>query len=93
MFDIEYNSQSKKFLKGLDKNIVGRILNKLEQIRENPFRYLEHYEGKGYKLKIEDYRALIDIDFERKTFLLGLSAKEGESTRDNFIKFLSFGFE
>ena len=33
---------------------------------EEPSHYLEHYEGGGYKLRIGDYRALIDADFENK---------------------------
>lgn len=31
-----------------------------------PFRFLEHFEGNGYKFRIGDYRALIDVDFEKK---------------------------
>ena len=36
-------------------------------LKENPFRFLEHYEGDDvYKLRIGDYRALIDIDFSER---------------------------
>jgi mRNA-degrading endonuclease RelE of RelBE toxin-antitoxin system len=42
---------------------VHRINKKLQDIREDPFRYLEHYEREDvYKLRIGDYRALIDVD-------------------------------
>ena len=43
---------------------------KLEEIKENPFRYLEHYEGIYYKLRIGDYRALIDMDFKKKILII-----------------------
>ncbi len=33
-------------------------------MKDDPFHYLEHYEGGDvYKLRIGDYRALIDVDF------------------------------
>ena len=78
MFEVEYNSQSKKFLKNADKNLVERIIKKLEEVMENPFRYLEHYEGdKCYKLRIGDYRALIDVDSEKKILLVRVLDKRG----------------
>ncbi len=78
MFEVEYNSQSKKFLKNADKNLVERIIKKLEEVRENPFRYLEHYEGdKCYKLRIGDYRVLIDVDSEKRILLVRVLDKRG----------------
>jgi mRNA interferase RelE/StbE len=65
-YSVELSSQSKKFLKKLQKNISLRIINRLELLKENPFRYLEHFEGDYYKLRIRQYRSLIDIDFDRK---------------------------
>jgi len=38
----------------------------LRLLKEEPFRFLEHYEGDCHKLRIGDYRALIDIDTSRK---------------------------
>ena len=61
-YKIKFSSQAKKFIKKLDKKEALRILDKLEAIKENPFRYLEHYEGKGYKTRIGNFRALIDVD-------------------------------
>ena len=44
---------------------------KVSSIKENPFHFLEHYEGEDvYKLRIGDYRALIDVDFENKVLLV-----------------------
>ena len=41
-----------------------RIIDKVDTIVQDPFHYLEHFEGQNlYKLRIGDYRALIEIDF------------------------------
>ena len=45
------------------------------KIKENPFRYIEHYEGKYYKIRIGDFRALIDIDFQRKILFVRIFDK------------------
>ena len=56
-----------KFLIKLPEDIPQIIKNKLKEIKENPFHYLEHYEREDvYKLRIGNYRALIDVDISRK---------------------------
>ena len=62
-----YNPNIKRFLNKLPKKDALRIIKKFKQLKDNPFRFLEHFEGEGsYKLRIGDFRALIDIDFEKK---------------------------
>lgn len=58
-----------EFLKKVDSQISIRLRKGLEKLKvENPFHYLEHYEGDDYyKYRIGDYRALIDVDFSSKT--------------------------
>lgn len=35
----------------------------MNSIKDNPYRFVEHYEGLSYfKLRIGDYRALLDIN-------------------------------
>ena len=41
-------------------------INKFDEISVDPFRYLEHFEGGGYKLRIGEYRALIDADLQKR---------------------------
>jgi len=56
-----------KFIEKCDKSISDRIYKRLELLKENPFRYLEHYEGEDcFKFRIGDYRALVDVDNSRK---------------------------
>ncbi|HLD57304.1 MAG TPA: type II toxin-antitoxin system RelE/ParE family toxin [archaeon] len=67
MWEVLLHPNVDKFLNGLDSNIRERIKNKLRELKEDPFRFLEHFEGSDYyKLRVGDYRALIDIDFQNK---------------------------
>ncbi|MEK6938606.1 MAG: type II toxin-antitoxin system RelE/ParE family toxin [Nanoarchaeota archaeon] len=56
------------FLDKSDNQISKRLKKGLEKLKcENPFHFLEHYEGENYyKYRIGDYRALIDVDFSNK---------------------------
>lgn len=76
-YSIEWKPKPFKFLEKLPKELALRILNKLDEVKENPFRYLEHYEGDYYKLRIGDYRALIDIDFKDKVLIIQVFDKRG----------------
>lgn len=77
-YSIEWDPKPFKFLNKLPKEVAMRILKKLDSVKENPFRYLEHYEGEGvYKLRIGDYRMLIDIDFENKILTIQVFDKRG----------------
>lgn len=76
-FLIQFNKQAIKYLEKLPKKISGRILKKLEDVKENPFRYIEHYEGNYYKLRIGNYRALLDVDLSKKILYVRIFDKRG----------------
>ena len=76
-FSIEWDENALDCLKKLPKEISERIFNKIESIIEDPFHFLEHYEGEYYKLRIGKHRALIDIDFERKILIIQVLDKRG----------------
>ncbi|PKP60414.1 MAG: hypothetical protein CVT88_03090 [Candidatus Altiarchaeales archaeon HGW-Altiarchaeales-1] len=66
IFGIEWSERAEQTLSKLPGYISSRIVRKVD-IKSDPFHYLEHYEGNDvYKLRIGDYRALIDVDFENK---------------------------
>ena len=70
-YNIEFSSNAKKFLKKLSQNESLRIIEKFEEIKINPFRYLEHYESQTFfKFRIGEYRALIDVDTMRFTIFI-----------------------
>jgi len=66
-YEVKLHSKVNKFLNKLEKAVSERIKQRLKMLKEDPFRYLEHYEGENcYKFRTGDYRALIDVDQSRK---------------------------
>jgi len=62
MYQIELTETAKKFLKKLPSTDAALILNKINSIRENPFRFLKRLQGeKLWRLRIGDYRAVADV--------------------------------
>jgi len=67
IYSVKLHPKVDKFLKKCEQSLTERIRTKLKLLESEPFRYLEHYEAKDiYKLRIGDYRALVDIDTLRK---------------------------
>ena len=78
IFKVEFSKQATKFIRRLSEEIKQRIKKKFFEISSDPFRYLEHFEGEGcYKLRIGDYRGLIDVDFDRKILFVRVFDKRG----------------
>lgn len=66
IYNIKLHPKVVKFLNKLDIIQRGRILTKIKLLKLEPFSYLQHYEGDDYyKLRIGDYRALINVDQAR----------------------------
>lgn len=67
-YQVKLHPNVDKFLSKLDPQLENRIRDRLKSLRNNPFHYLQHYEGeeKCYKFRTGDYRALIDVDQTRK---------------------------
>ena len=76
-YSIEWDRKALKFFESLQKDISERIIKKLDSIKVDPFRYLEHYEGDYYKLRIGGYRALVDIDHKNKILTIQVFDKRG----------------
>ena len=63
MYNLTFEKKALDFFNKLEKEIKERIWNKLQQCKEDPFRFLEHLEEiAGFKLRVGDYRIIIDID-------------------------------
>ncbi len=70
-FSIEWDRRAAKKVEKLPQFISFHVLEKFDKVAQDPFRYLEHFEGeKVYKLRIGDYRALIDIDLKEKIIFI-----------------------
>jgi mRNA interferase RelE/StbE len=67
MYELKFDKNVLNFLDKLEKEAKERIWKKLQKCKENPFRFLEHLEDiDGYKLRIGDYRLIIDVDQKDK---------------------------
>jgi mRNA-degrading endonuclease RelE of RelBE toxin-antitoxin system len=78
IYEIKLHPKVDKFIKKSDSFIANIIKKRLKLLRDNPFRYLEHYEGENcYKFRIGDYRALVDVDKTRNIVFIRVLDKRG----------------
>lgn len=60
MFDVEFSNFSKKFLKKLDKQLVIRIIRKIENLAKDPFpsdvKRVVGKKDKVFRVRVGDYR-------------------------------------
>lgn len=62
MYSIEFTEKALLFLKKLPKKESERIIKKIYELRENPFRAIKRLQGeKLWRARIGDYRAVLDI--------------------------------
>jgi len=67
MYELKFDKKATDFLNKLEKRDRERIWDKLQECKLDPFRYLEHLEEiEGYKLRVGDYRVIIDVDNSMK---------------------------
>lgn len=71
MYDIIFSDKALKQFERLEKPIQERIIKTLERIRIRPESYVTKLVGDiGYKLRVGDYRVIIDIDKGRLLILV-----------------------
>lgn len=62
-YSLIYDSVALKTLSKLPQHVISRIVTKLKLAQEIPSHFFERLEGRNdYKLRIGDYRAIVDID-------------------------------
>ena len=70
-YDIIFSDRAFRELKKLEKNVQERIISVLERIRIRPSSYVTKLVGEqGYKLRVGDYRVIMDIDNKRLIILV-----------------------
>ena len=70
-YSIDWHPKVRKFLRKLPRFLSARIVLKARDMKTDPFHYLEHYEGETYyKLRVGDYRLLVDVDFQKKRLFI-----------------------
>lgn len=69
MYNIVFDKKALRDFNKFEKHIKERIWNKLQDCKEDPFRFFEKLvEIEGYKLRLGDYRVIADID--RANFII-----------------------
>ena len=62
-YDVIFSDKALRQLKKMEKNDQERIIAVLERIRVRPEAYVTKLVGDpGYKLRVGDYRVIMDID-------------------------------
>ena len=75
LYEIVFSLKAKKQLIKLERNTQERIISALEKIRIRPETFVTKLIGdQGYKLRVGDYRVIMDID---KNSLIILVIKVG----------------
>jgi mRNA interferase RelE/StbE len=73
-FELEYSKSSKKFLKKSEKELLLRIFNKLEMLKENPVpsdaKRIEGSKKLIFRIRIGKYRILYELNHEDKVILV-----------------------
>ncbi len=67
MYEIIFDPEAIEFLEKSEKQLAKRIWDKIMSAKENPYHFFERLiRIKGYKIRTGDYRAIADIDDNRK---------------------------
>jgi len=67
MYELIFEKKALQNLNKLNKKTKKRIWKKLQECKENPFKFLKHLiQIKGFKLRVGDYRIIIDVKEEIK---------------------------
>ena len=79
VYEIKWTQIAAKQFGRLDKIIQKRIINKLEEIIDNPFLYVTRLVGFDiYKIRVGDYRVILGIE---KNTLVILVLKIGHRSK------------
>ena len=84
-YEIFWSEVARNSLRKLESDISQRILLKLRSVRESPHNFVERLSGKNfYKLRVGDYRVILDIDEANKKIFIRLAGH-----RKNIYKILA----
>lgn len=68
MYEVVWTPKSENELKELPVETIKRIVSRVEQIKYTPYHFTEHLvDIKAWRLRVGDYRLILDIDEEKKT--------------------------
>lgn len=74
MFNVEFSNLAKKFLKRLDKQLVARIIKKIENLTKDPFptdvKRVVNKKVKIFRVRVGDYRIQYMIFYNRNLLFI-----------------------
>ena len=71
MYELVFEKRALHDLNNLETKVKERIWNKLQDCKENPFRFFEKLvETYGFKLRIGDWRVIADIIREKEAIII-----------------------
>ena len=74
MFSVEFGSEAKRFLKKADKEIVRRIIEKIEKLKLEPFpsdvKRVVGRKDKIFRIRVGDYRIQYSIFYDKNVILI-----------------------
>jgi len=69
MFDVEFSSQPRKFLKKAEKQVAKRIIERVEKLRTDPFpsdvKRVVNQKEKVFRVRVGDYRIQYSVIYEK----------------------------
>jgi mRNA interferase RelE/StbE len=74
MFNVEFSSKARKFLKKIDSETWKRLMEKIEKLRDDPFpsdlkRVIGRKE-KTFRIRVGDYRILYIVFFDKNLLFI-----------------------
>ena len=72
-YEIQWKHSAEKELRGIDKQFISRILETINSLSVDPFPSQHqklHGAESSYRIRIGDYRAIYQVDFENKIIVI-----------------------
>lgn len=71
MYELQFSDKARRDFYKLDKSIQERIGSVLERVKIRPEHFVDKLVGEqGYKLRVGDYRLIIDINNDKFIILI-----------------------
>lgn len=74
MFSVELGSDAKKFLKRAERKVVGRVLTRIDKLKEDPFpsdiKRVVGKKDKIFRVRVGDYRIQYNVIYERNLIFI-----------------------
>ena len=74
MFNLEFSSSARKFIKKIDKQTASRILEKIEKLAQDPFptdvKRVVNKKEKIFRVRVGDYRIQYSVIYDRNMIFI-----------------------